>query len=321
MLPSWLTLPLVMIAVALIWSEIIILLMAHALLRPKRMTDARALVKLRRLTPGDLGLEFEEISFDIRDLSRGEKLKIAAWWLPHAAGGDRCAVLIHGYSDAKVGAIAWAPLLASLGFHILALDLRAHGQSGGIYCTAGFWERSDLNQVIDLLKAGHPQQTRQTILFGISLGAAVAAAAAVDRDDLSAVILESPYAEYSHATSHQSERLGLPGPLFQRAALKAAQKIARCDFSAVSPIKMIPKIPCPLMVISSGDDPFVPPVDLAAIKMSVQSRGDRDGPSVYWGIDQVHHVLGMAHDPHEYTRKISEFLSQALEPNPMRISP
>ena len=79
---------------------------------------------------------------------------------PHALG--RCVTLLHGYADAKVGAIAWAPLWYSLGYHILAFDLRAHGESEGAYSTAGYFERHDLNQLLNQLRAERPSETRQS---------------------------------------------------------------------------------------------------------------------------------------------------------------
>ena len=109
------------------------------------------------------------MNFSVIDESGGPKLKIAGWWIGNPEARGRCAVILHGYSDAKVGGIAWAPLLRELGFAILAIDLRAHGESGGAYSTAGYWERHDLNQVLDQLKAARPAETRQILLFGISL--------------------------------------------------------------------------------------------------------------------------------------------------------
>src|SRR5205823_2216703 len=101
--------------------------------------------------------------------------------IPHPKAAGRCAVLLHGYGDAKVGAIAWAPTLHALGFNILALDLRAHGESDGRYCTARYFERHDVSQVIDELKRQRPADVRRVVMFGISMGAAVAAAVAVLR--------------------------------------------------------------------------------------------------------------------------------------------
>jgi hypothetical protein len=290
--------------------------MANVLLRPRRMTDARALVQLRRLTPSDLDIEFEDVNFEVIDEHSGKKLKIAAWWMPQASANGRCAVLVHGYSDAKVGAIAWAPLLRSFNFNILAIDLRAHGESEGTYCTAGYYERHDLNQVIDQLRGQKPLDAAQVILFGISLGAAVVAAAAVLRDDLSAVILECPFAEYTRAVSYQAGRLGMPGPLFQDMSFKIAQWIARCDFAAVRPLDMIPKIHCPLLLIQALDDPFLSADDFAAMESAVKTRPQELGPSVVWTFPDVYHVVALAEHPEEYRSRLDNFLAAALPSTP-----
>jgi uncharacterized protein len=308
---GFLTLIWVVLLIGFAWSAAVVVFMALGLLRPRRMSDARALIILRRLSPSDLGLEFEDISFQIRDEQTGGKLNIAAWWIPLAEAGGKCAIVVHGYSDAKVGGIAWAPLLRSLGYSVLAIDLRAHGESGGKNCTAGYWERHDLNQVIDQFKASHPVQAKQIILFGVSLGAAVCAAAAVGRDDLAAVILECPFGDYQSAASRHGNNLGTPGRMFQLPAFKIAQWIAGCDFSAVRPADLIPKIPCPVMVIQSGDDPYLSEADRAVVKAAVQSRGAERGPSLCLELPGVHHVVGLRADPEGYGRKVEEFLDSA----------
>jgi uncharacterized protein len=290
-----------------------VITMALLLLRPKRMTDGRAMLLLRRLSPGDLGMEYEEVSFQVIDECTGRKLKIAGWWMPNGEAGGRCAVIVHGYSDAKVGGIAWAPLLKSLGFAILAIDLRAHGESGGVYSTAGFWERHDLNQVIDQVKLARPAETRQILLFGISLGAAVSAATAVMRNDLLAVILEGPFAVYRHAAFLEADRIGTPGRRFQEPAFRLAQWLSGADFDAVRPIDTIPKVPCPLMVVQAGDDPFLSEDDRAAVRRAVESRGSSQSPSVCWEQPGMHHVVGMRENPQEYRRQIEDFISKALQ--------
>ena len=159
----------VMIAVAAVLCGLTIFGMARMLLMPKRMTDGRgALMVLHRLTPGDIGLEFEPLDFQVVDEGTGSELKLAGWWIPTEGPHGKTAIILHGYSDAKVGGIAWAPLLRSFGFNVLALDLRAHGESGGKYTTAGFFERPDISQVIDRLKASRPEETRQIVLFGMA---------------------------------------------------------------------------------------------------------------------------------------------------------
>src|SRR5258706_5736076 len=153
MLPGALILALMLLAVGVILVGFVCLTMAKFLLSPPRMTDGAALWILKRIGPEDLGLPFEEMSFHILDERTRGKLKIAAWWIPAASPSPRCAVIVHGYADAKVGGIAWAPTFRAMGYNVLAIDLRAHGKSEGTQTTAGYFERHDLSQIIDQIRA------------------------------------------------------------------------------------------------------------------------------------------------------------------------
>ncbi len=210
-------------------------LVALAMLRPPRMTSVKATFLLHRLSPDDLNLPYEAMDFTVRDAGSGLPLRLAAWFIPAPRSDDRCAVLVHGYADAKVGAIAWAPLLHELGLNVLALDLRAHGESDGRYCTAGFFERHDLSQVLDQLRTLYPQASRRIVLMGISMGAAVVAAAAVMRRDLAGVILESPFTDHARAALVHARLQGLPGKAFLRLARLFARRISGADFDQVRP--------------------------------------------------------------------------------------
>lgn len=283
--------------------------MAWALVHPPRMTDGKAIYILKRLSPQDLGLEFENLRFKVVDQHTHRPLNLAAWWIPapeHAVQG-RCVILVHGYADAKVGAIAWAPIFHELGYHVLAIDLRGHGESGGKATTAGYFERHDLNQVIDQLRQQYPKQTGSLVLFGISMGAAVVAATAAMREDLSAVILECPYADFRRAAAAHGHLMGLPLSRLQKYSIRMAQTLIGADFDEVRPVDSIRRIGCPLMVIQSGDDPLVGSAEMEAIKSALESRPAN--LTEYWRIDDAGHVLGMAADPREYSRRLQRFLN------------
>src|SRR4051812_48058657 len=57
----------VLVVSALLLVTIAVIMMAQMLLRPPRMTDGKATVLLRRLSPGDLGLHFQTEIFEVRD--------------------------------------------------------------------------------------------------------------------------------------------------------------------------------------------------------------------------------------------------------------
>src|SRR5687768_7845940 len=92
-------------------------LMACGLLRPPRMSDGKASYLLRRLSPADLDFGFTPISFNIRDQQTSQPLTLASWWIPSGIPSDKTVILLHGYADAKVGALAWAPPFHELSYN------------------------------------------------------------------------------------------------------------------------------------------------------------------------------------------------------------
>jgi pimeloyl-ACP methyl ester carboxylesterase len=285
------------------------------------MNDAKAAWFLRRLSPHDLGLPYESLSFSIRDAATGHPLQIAAWWIGHPQAQGRCALLLHGYADAKVGAIAWAPTFHALGFNLLAVDLRAHGQSQGRYSTGGFLERHDIDQVINQLRAQQGDAVRRLVLFGVSLGAAVACATAILRaeqnppGDIDALVLECPFADYAQAIRSHARVLALPGDRLVSAAVWLAQKMSGADFDAVRPVKLISRVPCAVMVIRSDADLIIPPADADQIDAALAARPAAFAPGVYWQAQNAHHIAALCEDPELYRQKLAQFLETALSQN------
>jgi uncharacterized protein len=286
-----------LLGIALI--AITITLIARMILRPPRMTDGKAMYLLHRLSPHDLGLDFENQNFPIRDVHTNKPLTIAAWWIPARLITNRCAILLHGYTDAKVGSIAWAPFLLDLGINILAVDLRAHGESGGRHTTAGYWERHDMNQLIDQLRAARPNQTQKLILFGASVGAAVAAATAAQRDDLSGVILDSPFTDYRRAIAAHVRLLGLPGGWLLQAAVRLAEILSGAKFDAVRPIDTIPQIHCPLLIVLGDQDELLDADEIETLRKATPNVAIIAGAS---------HLMAMQSDPIGYAQRIKNFL-------------
>lgn len=281
--------------------------MSTMLIRPPRMNDGKAALILKRLSPSDLGLKFETKSFDVRD-ENGRLLKIVSWWMPKESS-RATVVLIHGYADAKVGALAWAPMLHHLGLNILALDLRAHGESEGVNCTGGVREREDVAQVIDRLRLDHPDETQKLILFGISLGGAVAVGVGALRDDIDAIVCDSLYTSFDRAARVHGERIAAPARCLHFLAIRIAASRAGVDFSSVNPIDLISLIRCPVFLVFGEDDAFVSQIDRNALKQLLFARNNPNDRS--WTADRADHVLALAVEPDEYEHELREFLRRS----------
>jgi hypothetical protein len=318
-MPPLLSLTLLLLVIGLLAAGGAIWVMAYALVHPPRMGDGKALALLKRLSPADVGLAFEDVSFTVRDSRTGEPLRLAAWWMPHPQADGRCAVIVHDYADAKVGAIAWGPTWHAVGCNVLAIDLRAHGQSDGAACTAGDAERHDLADVLDQLRAERPGEARQVVLFGIGLGAAAAVGAAALREGVAdAVVLESPFADFRTAARAHFDLLGLPGGFIRSASVRLAAWMAGAEFAKVRPVDLLAHVACPVMVIAPTEDVFVSTDETAEFERAIASRTNaRDD---YWRVNGARHLEALYLAPDDYRERLRSFVDGATIATPVSVS-
>jgi alpha-beta hydrolase superfamily lysophospholipase len=225
--------------------------------------------------------------------------------LPCPSISDRTIVLLHGYADAKVGAIAWAPLLLDMGFHVCAIDLRAHGESDGEMSTAGYFERHDLDAAINTLKARWPRETETIYLYGISLGGAVAIATAAMRDDVAGVVMDSPFADYATALRDHSRLLGSPGGIVPSLAARMAAWMSHADFSVVRPVELIARSRCPVLVFQGTADPITHAANRQQYAAAIAAAPAGSRQVVLEGVG---HLAGFRDTPAVYSEALASFL-------------
>jgi pimeloyl-ACP methyl ester carboxylesterase len=311
---SLLMLLVVLLVVGAGLCTLVVWMMARTLLRPPRMSDRKAMFVLNRVSPADLDLPFEPMSFHVVDPRTHQRLRLTSWWIPADRFSDRCVVLIHGYADAKIGGIAWAPMFRRFGFNCLAIDLRGHGDADGINTTAGFFERHDVDAILTELRTAHPLLTRELFVFGVSLGAAVAVNVAAMRDDLAGVILDCPFADYRHAVRAHAAIMRMPLDMLQMTSVALAERLSGADFRAVRPVDRIVEARCPVLLIHSDSDPFVPADDMRLLHDAMHRR-----PEAYreiddiWVIEGAPHVMGLAHATDAYVARVRAFIERAVK--------
>lgn len=142
-----------------------------------------------RRTPADVGIEFRPTSISIAG-----KGAVSAWWLPGTAGPPKSvAILYLRGNDRNLGAeVDRLATLRRLGLPVLAIDYRGYGASSGpppwemtIYEDAmAAWDHLVLTEKID---------PNRIIVYGHSLGGAVAVELALHRPPACAIVLESTF--------------------------------------------------------------------------------------------------------------------------------
>lgn len=288
------------VALGLLWA-LAVLSYARILLSPPRMTDGKAAYRLRRVSPQDLGMPCERLQFEVE-----KGLKIAAWMIP-AEGATKLAVLVHGYADAKVGALAWAPLFRDLGYHLLLPDLRAHGESGGTSTTGGVREADDLDAVLNQLRAQYPSRCTRVVLFGASLGAAAVALVATRRTDLQAVVLDSPVANFAEGALGHSQLMALPGQAVVGPAMQLAAWWTGVQFGDAAIEHTLPDLKCPALLVLPADDAFVTGDARRRLSAAFESHKKGHPAAAIW-TPPVPHLLAVTYEEAEYAQKLGQFV-------------
>lgn len=136
-------------------------------------------------TPADIDLPYEDLYLTTQD-----GLKINAWFVPFAKS-QRTLLWFHGNAGNIGNRVDLLNLLhRKLKSNVFIIDYRGYGLSEGEISEAG--TKADARAAYDYLLSRHDVNPRKIVLFGRSLGAAIAIDLATDLEH-GALILEAPF--------------------------------------------------------------------------------------------------------------------------------
>jgi pimeloyl-ACP methyl ester carboxylesterase len=246
-----------------------------------------------RRTPADLGAkDFETVTLT------SDGLKLSAWYLP---GTDRRPVLIvHGIGANKDNFLEPAVKLREAGHPVLTLDLRAHGDSEGRICSAGYHEVADVMAGLRWLQSRHPG--RKPGVLAYSMGAAAAIRAA-ERGDVPRLVVDSTFARAE--TVARTAVLRRFGPLetpFWHVGRFWSWLVTGVDLAQHNPQESLRKANVNVLIIHGQLDPMIPASEAERLKSAAGSRG------ALWIIRNAGHVETSLHP--NYIARVGEFLDE-----------
>ena len=191
--------------------------------------------------------------------------RLAGRWLPAPGpvATGRTTLLLHGFAEASSALEARrAAALNRHGWNVAVLDSRGYGKSGGAYPTFGGLEASDIRAWLELLSERiarqHPALPFRPVLWGRSMGAAIALRTAATEPGLAAVVLESPMVDLVVSMSLVLRRRRIPFPRFMaRLVTRSAGKIAGVPIHAPRPIDSAPNSHLPALILHGTNDTIV----------------------------------------------------------------
>jgi len=167
------------------------------------------------LRPEDVGIAGEDVRIVTED-----GVRIHAFFLP-SPGASRAILFLHGNAGNASHRLPNAAELVRLGSHVLLLDYRGYGLSEGRPSEAGVYADARAGLAHLAQEVGIPEQ--RTVVFGRSLGGAVAVDLVQNRD-VAGVILESTFP----SVAAMARRLfGSPIAAFAGSRFDSAKKIGR----------------------------------------------------------------------------------------------
>ncbi len=184
---------------------------------------------------------------------------LKGWRFANPAGRPCAALLLHGHTGTRWGALKYAPPLWRRGCDLVAMDARYHGESAGDYGAYGYYERDDTVAVMRWLAKERGIPVSQIGLVGESMGAAIALLAAAREPATAFVIADSPYESLPSILKTQGVKQYTRAvlPLFNGALAFAAWR-AKFEPEDVSPLKYAPAIRAPVLLLHSASDAFTP---------------------------------------------------------------
>lgn len=210
----------------------------------------------------------------------------------------------HGYhSSPMIDFCGGGPLAMKLGFNVIMIDQRAHGESEGKTISFGCNESSDLIGWINYVRKNYGNE-REVMLFGISMGAATVLLTA-SREDLPdnvvSAIADCPFASARKIICKVMRDLKISPRIIYPFARLGAIIFGGFDPEGADGEAAAKNIKIPLLLIHGEDDSFVP-CDMS-----------RDIQKASLGKAQLHTVAGAEHgvsylsDMEGYEKIVTDF--------------
>jgi uncharacterized protein len=222
------------IRAVLLLAFIYLLLLAALYLFQSRLIHLPAVPGREILsTPERIGLDYQDVWLRTED-----GVRLHGWFVPAASSGP-VVLFLHGNAGNISHRLDSLRIFHNLGWSVLIIDYRGYGQSEGRPTEQGLYR--DAGAAVDWLREEHGVPPEELVLFGRSLGAAVASHVAAEQG-AGALILESAFTSVPDLASELY-------PIFPVRALARHRYDTRAALA---------KVEAPVLVVHSSDDEIIP---------------------------------------------------------------
>ncbi|WP_225907484.1 alpha/beta hydrolase [Leptolyngbya sp. BL0902] len=142
------------------------------------------------LTPADWGIDYDEVWIPVE--ADGAAGQLHGWWLPAEASPGLTVLYLHGNSGSIASNISQVQRLRLLGVSVLTVDYRGYGRSSGPFPNEARLY-ADAMAAYNFLIREKAVDPHHLIVYGHSLGGALAINLAIHASSLAGVVVEGTF--------------------------------------------------------------------------------------------------------------------------------
>ena len=229
-------------------------------------------------------------------------------------------ILIHGHKKNKNQMLGRGQVLLKMGYNLVLIDFRHHGNSEDGPFGLGYFGRYDLKNIIETIKESIFPGTKVGV-FGVSLGATTALATFGEWHNIDCIICDSPSSNQTRTLCEYAQRLYRAPYTITSAALNIAERYYGMDFSRLDICSLINVNPfswlhLPLLILHGDSDNRVPHSHSENIINAIKSKKSTHELSIeipqqrhtFTLFKSANHVQAYSMYREEYDKSVREFL-------------
>ncbi|PZX07762.1 hypothetical protein C7437_101884 [Psychrobacillus insolitus] len=214
-------------------------------------------------------------------------------------------IICHGVTENKINSLRFVRMFEKLGFNSVVYDHRRHGDSGGKTTSFGFYEKIDLQAIVEAVR----KRAGENAIIGIhgeSMGAATTILYAGSiQDDADFYISDCSFSNFEEQVYNIMRQTT---PLRSSLAIRFANLFLKMrdgyTFNLVSPIDVVDHIEKPVLFIHSLQDDFILP------KMTEELYEKKKEPKTLKLFEIGAHAKSFNENSEEYEQVVADFLQQ-----------
>ena len=219
------------------------------------------------------------------------------WFFPAQGRAKGTVVHCHGNGGNITGHFVYVAWMPSRGWNVLVFDYRGFGESGGRPNRESVV--ADTHAAIDYARSRDDVDASRVVLFGQSLGGAVAIVAAAQRDDLAGVAIEGAFSDYRREAAFVCKRSILLWPVVPFVPLLISR-----GFDAIDSIAGIS--PTPIFLITGTAD------GICDYRQTIDLHAAAGEPKSLWVIEDGRHTKALLDTDGEGEQRLDAFFTECI---------